>query len=306
MKKPKILIIAGPTAVGKTSFSLRCAKELNGEIISSDSVQIYKELNIGSAKATKEEQSQAVHHLIDFVNPDEEFSVSEFASMCKQKINEVSQKGKLPIIVGGTGLFIKSLLYPMSFGKANKDENVRKKWENFLEENGVDALFDELLKVDKESAMTIEKNNTRRVIRALEIFEVSGEKKSSQTDLEQESDYDYKLLFLNKNREELYSNINKRVEIMFSEGLEKEVYELVKKYNLTRQNQSMQAIGYKEFFDYFENKKSLEEVKEDIKKATRHYAKRQITFFKYLKNVEIVEASDIQKNLEEIKIWQKA
>lgn len=304
--KQKLLLIVGPTAVGKTKFSIECAKKFNGEIISADSIQIYKCLDIGSAKATKEEQSQAVHHLIDIIEPDEEFSASEFSELARKKINEVCEKGKLPIICGGTGLFAKSLLYPLSFGNTGKNEEVRKKWERFLEENGKEKLFEELKKVDPESADNIDINNTRRVIRAIEIFEITGQKKSEQNDYNKESEYDFMLIFLNRERNEIYDLINKRVDIMINKGLEKEVENLVKNYKLTKNNQSMQAIGYKEFFEYFEGKKTLEEVKEEIKTASRHYAKRQITFFKNMDSVKILNYNDMEKNLLEVEKWLKS
>ena len=298
--KKKLLIIAGPTAVGKTSFSIECAKKFNGEIISADSIQIYKHLNIGSAKVTKEEMQGVPHHLIDVVSPDEEFSVSLFSEMAREKIDEITSRGKLPVLVGGTGLFIKSILYPMSFGESDKDIYVRQKWEKFLEENGVDALWNELYKIDKESAINIEKNNTRRVIRAIEIFELTGKKKSEQNDFEKQSDYDYYLVFLTDDRQKIYDNINKRVDIMFDNGLVKEVEDVVKKYNLNRDSQSMQGIGYKEFFDYFDGKITLEEVKEKIKVSSRHYAKRQFTFFKGFEGVIFLNKDNMDFNLNQI------
>ena len=298
--KKKLLIIAGPTAVGKTSFSIECAKKFNGEIISADSIQIYKHLNIGSAKVTKEEMQGVPHHLIDVVSPDEEFSVSLFSEMAREKIDEITSRGKLPVLVGGTGLFIKSILYPMSFGESDKDIYVRQKWEKFLEENGVDALWNELYKIDKESAINIEKNNTRRVIRAIEIFELTGKKKSEQNDFEKQSDYDYYLVFLTDDRQKIYDNINKRVDIMFDNGLVKEVEDVVKKYNLNRDSQSMQGIGYKEFFDYFDGKITLEEVKEKIKVSSRHYAKRQFTFFKGFEGAIFLNKDNMDFNLNQI------
>lgn len=298
--KQKLLIITGPTAVGKTKFSIECAKKFNGEIISADSIQIYKGLNIGSAKATEEEQSQAVHHLIDFVEPNAEFSVSEFQKLAREKIDEIASKGKLPIVVGGTGLFIKSLLFPFSFGGVNKNQEVRKKYEKYLEDNGVDALFELLEKVDKTSSLKIHKNNTKRVIRALEVFECSG-KPISDLDEEKESVYDFLLLFLVRDRESLYENINKRVDLMMEAGLEEEVRELVKNYNLNVSHQSMQAIGYKEFFDYFENKCSKEDVVELIKKSSRHYAKRQFTWFNAADYATKVDC--MQDNLPIVEKW---
>ncbi len=276
----KILIIAGPTASGKTEFAIKCAKEFNGEIISADSMQIYKKLNIGTAKPSKEETKQAVHHLIDFVDPSENFSVQQYVSYAKIEIDNIISRGKLPIIVGGTGLYIKSLIYPYSFASSPKNEDLRSELNKLAEEKGVDYVYGLLETKDPESAYKIHPRDTKRVIRALEICMSTGKKKSELNIEENKKEYDYLMLVLNPDRKILYDRINNRVDKMFDLGLEEEIKTLVNNKVVTKDSQCMQAIGYKEFFDYFENKTTYEELKESIKKHSRNYAKRQITFFR--------------------------
>ena len=282
--KKTILVITGPTASGKTSFAIKCAKLFDGEIISCDSMQIYKDLNVGTAKATDEEQREVKHHLIDVKKPNEEYSVEEFVKETKQIIDELTTNNKLPIIVGGTGLYVRSLIYPYSFCSAPKNEEIRNKYNNLLKENGKEYIYSLLQNKDEEASKRIHINDTKRVIRALEVCEITNESKTylNQNDT-QETIYNVILVVLNLNREELYNRINLRVDKMFEEGLVKEFEEVVKKYSLTSSDQSMQAIGYKELFSL--NKNNLEETKELIKQHTRNYAKRQITFFKGFKNL---------------------
>ena len=299
--KQKLLLIGGPTAVGKTKLGIECAKLFNGEIISADCVQVYKGLNIGSAKATKEEQQQAKHHLIDIKEPTEEYSVAEFRQNALKLIDDMASKNKLPIVVGGTGLYIQSLLYPFSYGSSEKNEEIRKKYTKILQEKGVDELFAMLEKVDEETAKKLHKNDTKRVIRALEIFELTGKKKSEQV-LTNESPFDYKLIYLNDDRKVLYDRINNRVDQMFEQGLESEVENLIKS-GLTRDNQSMQGIGYREFFDYYANLISREQLIEKIKQDTRNYAKRQLTWFRHMQSSEEANIKDINAILANIKKW---
>ncbi len=282
----KILIITGPTASGKTAFALSCAQKFNGEIISADSMQIYRYLNIGTAKATTQEQSQVPHHLIDILEPNEEFSVQQFVELAQEKIAEIVQKGKLPIIVGGTGLYIKSLIYPYSFGKTAKNEQIRAHYNQILNEKGRDFLFEILQKKSAEKATKIHKNDTKRVIRALEILSNNPTEKGT-VNLEENGQprYNYVLVALDFSRDELYDRINKRVEKMFDEGHLDEVQALIKAGKINQNNQSMQGIGYKELFDLFANKTNLETTKDLIKRNTRNYAKRQFTFFRGLENV---------------------
>lgn len=282
----KILIITGPTASGKTDFAILCAKKFNGEIISADSMQIYRHLNIGTAKATTLEQSKVPHHLIDILEPNEEFSVQQFVEMAQEKISEISKKSKLPIIVGGTGLYIKSLIYPYSFGKTAKNEQVRERFKSILKEKGNDFLFELLQKKSVEMAAKIHKNDTKRVIRALEILSNNAEE-SAQLKLDEGKTprYDHVLVALDFPREELYDRINRRVEKMFEEGHLNEVRSLVNAGKIDQKHQSMQGIGYKELFSFFAKQSSLEQTKELIKKNTRNYAKRQFTFFRGMQNV---------------------
>ena len=299
--KQKLLLIGGPTAVGKTKLGIECAKLFDGEIISADCVQVYKGLNIGSAKATKEELSQAKHHLIDIKEPIEEFSVAEFRENALKLIDDISKRNKLPIVVGGTGLYIQSLLYPFSYGSSEKNDEIRQKYALILQEKGVDELFSMLQKIDPESAEKLHKNDTKRVIRALEIYELTGKKKSEQV-LSTESPFDYKLIYLNDERSVLYDRINQRVEKMFDEGLEQEVKNLIN-CGITKDNQSMQGIGYREFFDYFDGKISKNELIEQIKQDTRNYAKRQLTWFRHMQNSEEANIKDIDSILTGIKNW---
>lgn len=285
----KILIITGATATGKTAFAIECAKELNGEIISCDSMQIYRLLDIGTAKPTMEEQSAVPHHLIDIVDAGDEFSVQQFVTLASKKIEEIESRGKLPIVVGGTGLYIRSLIYPYSFCSSKKDEKVRDELNKILDEKGSDYLYSLLEKVDKDSAKKIHKNDTKRVIRALEIFKTTGKPKSEQTIEEIKPRYDYVLIALTMSREKLYERINKRVDLMFEMGLENEISSLLKSGVVNKSSQSMSAIGYKEFFDYFEGKKSIDETRELIKKNSRNYAKRQETFIRGFKDAKWFE-----------------
>ena len=282
--KNTILIITGPTATGKTSFAIKCAKIFNGEIISADSMQIYKDLNIGTAKATKEEQNEVKHYLIDTVNPNEDYSVQEFTEKTRELITNITNKNKLPILVGGTGLYIRSLIYPFSFCSTPKNDKIRNKYNKILNEKGKEYLYNLLKEKDYESALNIHINDVKRIIRALEICEITNNKKSTLNKCDkQEPLYNVILIVLNLNRQVLYKKINLRVEKMFESGLINEFNCCVNKYSLTRNNQCMQAIGYKELFKL--NEIGIDNTKELIKQHTRNYAKRQITFFKSFKDL---------------------
>lgn len=303
MKKPKVLLIGGPTAVGKSSLALECAKLFNGEIISADCVQIYKELNIGSAKATPKELKQVTHHLINELDPSGEFNVSYFKKCADKLIISLNEQGKLPIIVGGTGLYMKSLLFPYELGNAGNNLAVRQKYEKLAQEKGKQYVFDLLKEIDPASAEKLHYNDIKRVIRALEIFEVSGTRKSEQVVEKLISEYDYTLIALTRDRKVLYEIINSRVDLMFEEGLVEEVTNLVKNKGLTKFNQSMSGIGYKEFFDYFEGTITLDQVKENIKQNSRRYAKRQITWFKTMPEVNWFNVDEgMQKVLNFLKL----
>lgn len=299
----KLLIIAGPTAVGKTSFGIKCANMFNGEIISADCEQIYHGLNIGSAKPTKEEQNMAKHHLIDCVSPQDSFSVAEFKQQAQSVINYLQEKNKLPIVVGGTGLYIQSLLFPMQLGNSQKNENIRQKYDDLAQKYGKEYVFDLLKKVDIKSAEKLHPNDLKRVVRALEIYDLTGKPKSEQR-IDRKSEYDYKLVFLNDDRDALYDRINARVEQMFDAGLEQEVKSLLSQ-GITKQNQCMQGIGYKEFFDYFDGLITKKTLIEKIKQNSRNYAKRQITWFRHMPKAEEYNTKEQQKILQDISLWLK-
>lgn len=285
----KIIIIAGPTASGKSKLAIEVAKKLHSEIISCDSMQIYKYMDVGTAKIMEDEMQGIKHHMINIVNPDEEYSVSDYAKEAKAIIDDMHKKNMIPIICGGTGLYIDALLYPLQFGA--KDDAVRERLQEEYEKHGANYMHDKLKAIDPKEAEKVHANNVKRVLRALEIYELTGKTKSEQDDREKELNYDALLICLNPDRDELYERINDRVEDMFDNKLEIEVQDLVNMgYNFNLQ--SMQAIGYKEFRDFISDRKSLEEVKEEIKTNSRHYAKRQITWFKRYDFCKFFEPND--------------
>lgn len=295
--KNKILLIGGSTGVGKTKLSFLCKDLFNGHLISCDSMQIYKDMNIGTAKATKEELKNYPHALIDIVSPSEEFSVADYVNLAKIEIEKAKKDNKLPIFVGGTGLYMKSLLFPYSFSNTLKNEKLREYYKNLCLEKGNEFVYNILKEKSPERAKMLHPNDTKRVIRSLEIIDLEGEfKQDAQTPV-----YDYELIVLTSDREKLYERINQRVEEMFNEGLTQEVEQVVKKYNLTRDSQSMGAIGYREFFDYFEGIKTLDEVKEKIKQDSRNYAKRQITWFKTMPNAKFFSIENIEDIIKYLK-----
>ena len=294
MQKPKVIIIGGPTASGKSSLAIELAKVLNGEIISADSMQIYKKLDIGTAKVTEEEMQGIKHYMIDICEVEEKFSVADFQKLAYEYIEKILEKGKTPIIAGGTGLYISSLVDNMKFTEETiKDKIVREKMyekAEELKEEAPDYFYNLLLKIDEEAAKKIEKNNLKRVIRALEIYYTTGETKTMQdkkTTLE-DIKYDYKTFIIDWDRQMLYDRINKRIDIMVDQDILKEVKWLYNK-NLPQDNTAMAAIGYKEFFPYLNGQLSLEECVEKLKQETRRYAKRQITWFKRIKNIKYID-----------------
>ena len=298
--KPKIICIGGPTGVGKTALAIKLAKLFNGEIISCDSIAIYKGLNIGSAKPTIEEQLQAKHYMIDIKQPTDSYSVAEYRQDAEKIIDDILSRNKLPIICGGTGLYMKGLLFPMQLGCSDKSDEIRKKYKKIAEEQGGHYLLEKLKKIDPISAEKLHDKDIIRIIRALEIYELSGKKKSDyKTELI--SKYDYELIFLNDDRQELYKRIDCRVDKMFDLGLEKEARDLISDYSLSRENQSMSGIGYKEFFDYFYKKISLQELKDLIKLNSRHYAKRQVTWFKAMPNVKEYNCKNVKSIIADVK-----
>lgn len=300
--KQKLLVIIGPTAVGKTKLSIEMAKRYNGEIISGDSMQIYRGMDIGTAKIKPEEMEGIPHHLIDIKEPTENFSVAEFQHLVRAKIDEIVQKGKLPIIAGGTGLYIQSVIYDYQFSDVPGDETYRLMLEERVKEIGNEALYKELMEVDPESASQIHPNNIRRVIRALEIFHLTG-KTMQEFQSTQQPDllYDTAIIGLTMEREKLYERINYRVDIMVEEGLIEEVKRLYQQG--LRDCQSIQAIGYKEIFTYFDGKMSLEEAIANLKQNSRRYAKRQLTWFRNKMDVvwfDMTDVENISKKIKEI------
>ena len=279
MKKIPLIILTGPTAVGKTDLSIKLSKSLNAEIISADSMQIYKYMDIGSAKVTKEEMDGVVHYMVDEVTPDVPFSVSEFQMRSEKYIEEINKKGKNVLITGGTGLYLNSLIYNMDFAKSNANNEIREKLEQELAENGIDYMHEKLRGLDEEAANRIHKNNTKRVIRAIEVC-MSGQKMNDfSKDLRYNEKYKPIIIVLNRDREVLYQRINKRVDIMLENGLLDEVKELLK-MGYTKDMISMQGIGYKEMIKYLDGEYTYDEAIEIIKRDSRRYAKRQLTWFK--------------------------
>lgn len=279
--KEKVLVIAGPTAVGKTDLSIKLAKELNGEIISTDSMQIYKYMDIGSAKITKEEMCGVPHHMIDVVDPSTPFSVADYKEMAQKCIDDIISRGKLPILTGGTGLYINALTCNMNFTEAENDLKYRSELEELAENHGNEYIHNMLKDIDPISYKEIHYNNRKRVIRALEVYKLTKKPFSSFNAGEEfyNGPYDVTYYVLNMDREKLYNRINLRVDMMMDKGLLEECIKL-KEMGYNSSVQSMQGIGYKEIFYYLENKISLNEAVEMIKQGSRNYAKRQLTWFR--------------------------
>lgn len=296
----ELIVLSGPTAAGKTSLSIELAKRINGEIISADSMQVYKHMNIGTAKIRQDEMDGITHHLIDIIEPDEEWSVNRFKDESVKAINEIYSKGKIPIIVGGTGFYIQAVLYDIDFTVEDGNKTIRNNLEDFLAANGPAALHEKLAQIDPESANEIHPNNTKRVIRAIEFFLQNNTKISEHNAKERNklSPYNFEYFVLYRDREILYPQIDKRVDIMLNEGLVDEVKKL-KEMGYDKSYVSMQGIGYKEIFDYLNGDISLQESIRIIKRDTRHFAKRQMTWFKREKDVTFVD-KDSFKNQEQI------
>lgn len=288
-----IIGILGPTAVGKSKLALALAKDIKTEIISADSMQIYKNFDIGTAKPTKEEQASVKHHLIDIVDPTESFSSYLFKRQAQEKLKYFQSQNMVPLIVGGTGFFFKNLLYQFDFEEGDEIQPVRQRLEELKNQHGNDFLYQLLTKEDADSAAIIHPNDSKKVMRALEIFYTTGKKKSSGENL-QKPLYPYILFVLNKDREQLYQDINDRVDIMIKNGLIDEVQKLYSK--LPSDSQSMQAIGYKELVPYLKGEEPLDKAVELIKQHSRNYAKRQITFYKKM-DVIWLDANNTVENL---------
>ena len=274
-----LIILTGPTAVGKTDLSIQLAKAVDAEIVSADSMQIYKYMDIGSAKVTEEEMQGVKHYLVDEIEPDMPFSVSEYKRMAEEYIDEISSRGKNVIVTGGTGLYLNSLIYDMDFGKSDANQELREELNKKLEEHGPAYMYEKLISLDKEAAERIHPNNTKRVIRAIEVA-MSGEKMNDfSKDLRYNKKYRPIIIVLNRDRQALYDRINLRVDIMLKNGLIEEVKGLLEK-GYTKDMISMQGIGYKEIIKYFDGEYTLEEAIEIIKRDSRRYAKRQLTWFR--------------------------
>lgn len=280
MNKPKILCVVGPTASGKTDYAVELALKCGGEVVSCDSMQIYKHMDIGTAKPTADEMKGVKHHMIDIIEPNESFSVARFSEMARECIDDILLRGKIPVLCGGTGLYFDSTINNINFIQMDTDEEYRKYLESAAKEFGNEYVYKILKRVDEESAESIHPNNLKRVIRALEIYKTTGKKKS-ELDKEQLSEplYEPEITGLMRDREVLYDRINKRVDIMMEKGLVEEVSELIK-MGIDTEATSMQAIGYKEIIEYLDGKTSLSDAVDKIKRESRRYAKRQLTWFK--------------------------
>ena len=295
-KRPMI-ILTGPTAVGKTAASIELAKAVNGEIISADSMQVYKYIDIGSAKITKEEMDGVPHHLVDVLDPMEDFNVVCFQQMAKAAMEGIYERGHIPIVVGGTGFYIQALLYDIDFTENENDDSYRKELEEMAKEKGEEFLHSQLALVDPESAEQIHFHNVKRVIRALEFYHQTGKKISEHNaeEREKESAYHSAYFVLTDDRARLYDRIDRRVDLMMEQGLLQEV-EHLRDRGLKREDVSMQGLGYKELFGYFDGEYSLEEAVRIIKRDTRHFAKRQLTWFRRERDVIWIDKSQIGRD----------
>lgn len=302
MKKP-LIVLTGPTAVGKTKLSIKIAKEINGEIISADSMQVYRHMDIGSAKIRKEEMEGIKHYLVDILEPDEEFNVAIFQKLCLDAINEIYEDGKIPILVGGTGFYIQAVLYGIDFEVESDENSFRNSCEQLVKENplGASILHQRLAEVDPLSAGLIHENNIKRVIRALEFYERNGQpiSKHNFEQRQKESPYQFAYFVLNQDRDELYQKIESRVDNMICDGLVSEVRAL-KDRGFHKNMVSMQGIGYKEILQYLDGEFTLEEAVRQIKLNTRHFAKRQLTWFRREKDVIWINKEEYENSEERI------
>lgn len=294
--KPIVYVIGGPTASGKSKLAVELAKKVNGEIISADSMQIYKEMNIGTAKVNKEEMQGVQHYLVDFVSPDERYSVSNFKKDAEKAIEEILEKGKTPIVVGGTGLYIDSLIYGIEFQNEEVDLEYREKLNKIADEKGLESLYKKAQEIDPEAMKKISINDRKRIIRVLEIYHKTGKTKTEQElqSRKNEVKYEYKVFAITMDREKLYERIEKRIDFMIEQGLIEEIKQILEKYHTFPT--AMQGLGYKEVVEYLEGSCTKEEMIEKIKKETRHYAKRQLTWFR--KNKETIRL-DGEKSTDE-------
>ena len=295
----KVIVICGPTASGKTALSIQLAKKINGEIISADSMQIYKDMDIATAKPTKEETQGIEHYLLDYILPNVRYSVAQYKQDAKKTIKEILRKGKIPIIVGGTGLYIDSLIYEIEYKDIEFDEEYRKELEETAQKEGLENLYKKAMEIDPIAMEKISLNDKKRIMRVLEIYKATGKTKTQQEieSREKPIEYDYKVYAINWEREELYQRINKRVDIMIEKGLIEEVEKILEKYD--EFPTAMQGLGYKEVVDYLNGIYTKEEMIEKIKMESRRYAKRQLTWFRKNKQTIWLEGTnDIQNNID--------
>ena len=297
MQKPKVIVICGPTASGKTALSIELAKKIDGEIISCDSMQIYKDMDIGTAKPTKEEMQGIKHYLLDFVSPEKRYSVAEYKKDAKKAIHEILEKGKMPIIVGGTGLYIDSLIYEIEYQEQKIDEQYRGELEERIKNEGLETLYNEAIKIDPQAMKKISPNDKKRIMRVLEIYKLTGKTKTEQEEeSRKEVEFDYRVFAINWDRQTLYERIEKRVDIMIQKGLIQEVEYILKKYK--EFPTAMQGLGYKEVVEYLNGQCTKEEMVEKVKMETRRFAKRQLTWFRKNKQTIWLDGkNDMQNNI---------
>lgn len=291
--RPGLVILTGPTAVGKSELSIMLAKQIGGEIISADSMQVYRNMDIGSAKIMPEEMEQIPHHLIDVLEPTEEFNVVSFQTLAQKALEGIYERGHIPIVVGGTGFYIQALLYEIDFTENDEDRELRKQLEEIATSQGSEVLYERLRSIDPESCETIHAHNQKRIIRAIEFYEKTG-RKISEHNKEQRSrrsPYDFAYFVLNDDRAQIYCRIDQRVDKMLAHGLVEEVLSLARA-GCTRDMVSMQGLGYKEILDYLDHKITLEEAVYTLKRDTRHFAKRQLTWFRRERDVIWIDKQD--------------
>ena len=279
--KDRLIVISGPTACGKTAVSVELAKSIGGEIVSADSMQVYRGMDIGTAKIMPDEMQGIPHYLIDEFDPDEDFNVAKFQQRAKKYISDIISRGKMPIVAGGTGFYINALVYDNDFAKEDEESEIRRQLQEEAKQKGAEHMHGILKEIDPESAEKIHKNNVKKVIRAIEFYRLNGKKISTHNaeEKQRETAYDAKIFVLDMSRERLYERIEKRIDIMLEQGLLKEVESLLEKYSPSLV--SMQGLGYKEFVPYFKGECTLDEAVYALKKSTRHFAKRQLTWFRH-------------------------
>jgi tRNA dimethylallyltransferase len=292
--KPKLLVLVGPTAVGKTKLSIEMARQFDAEIISGDSMQVYRHMDIGTAKISEQEMKGIKHHLIDIHEPEYPYSVAQFQEDCRRLIPDIQSRGKLPFIVGGTGLYVESVCYEYQFSEVGADEAFRQEQLDYADQYGADALHARLQAVDPESALRLHPNDRRRVVRALEIYHVSGTTLSSQlASQKKESPYQLCIVGLTMDRQMLYKRIEDRIDGMLDQGLVAEVTSLMER-GVRSDAISMQGLGYKEISSYLRGEVSLEEAVTWLKRDTRHFAKRQLSWFRHMKDIQWVDVTDFE------------